>query len=229
LLEKARAEGPYDYTSHVLLYEQLGIAHAYLDRKQEALRAFDMLLALDPGHALSYTLSPKVTFLFEQARKGAAAHPAPTVDMSWPRGLKANEPVPIDVEVVADPKGFLHRGSLYHRRRGTALWAHEEFPLPGQGGYRRVELPPANPDATGPEVVQIYLAVTDAGGNQVLLVGDDERPREIALAYEQPQPWYRKWWVWALVGGAVAVGTGATVYFTLYEPPGTVDDVFQIR
>ncbi len=25
-------------------------------------------------------------------------------------------------------------------------------------------------------------------------------------------PWYKKWWVWAIVGGGV-VGTGLTVYF----------------
>src|SRR5688572_29310831 len=75
LLERAKTEGPYGYDDHAKLYEQLGIAYAYLDRSEDALAAFDMLLAIDPTRAISYTLSPKVTFLFEQARSKAGARP----------------------------------------------------------------------------------------------------------------------------------------------------------
>ena len=35
---------------------------------------------------------------------------------------------------------------------------------------------------------------------------------------EEPQKWYQKWWVWTLVGGAAALGTGAALYFTQAAP-----------
>src|SRR5262249_34771773 len=104
VLEKAKSEGPYSRAEYIRLFEQLGIAYAYLERGGDALAAFDTLLALDPGRAISYTLSPKVTFLFEQARSAAADRVPPTIDVRWPPGLSVSDPIPVDVEVVADPK-----------------------------------------------------------------------------------------------------------------------------
>ncbi|HET6347270.1 MAG TPA: PEGA domain-containing protein [Myxococcota bacterium] len=37
---------------------------------------------------------------------------------------------------------------------------------------------------------------------------------------EAPQRWYQKWWVWSVVGGVVAAGVGAGLYFT-QAPPAT--------
>lgn len=226
LLTRAKGEGPYNYKNHVRLYEQLGIAYAYLDRKEQALEAFDMLLALDPGHALSYTLSPKVTFLFEQARKAAQEHQPPMVDMSWPKDLKVIDPVPVDVEVIADPKGFLKWGNLQARRGGTIEYKTTRFKIPEKGKYHRIELPPIKPDATEAQALQIYLSIHDDRGNQVLLLGGADRPREILLKYVEPEPWYNRWWVWAIVGSVVAAGTGTAVYFLLHEPPDTVGGRF---
>src|SRR5688572_31819020 len=69
LLERAKSEGPYRYADHVRLYEQLGIALAYVGNHEEAIAAFDHMLAIDPSHALSYSLSPKATLPFERARQ----------------------------------------------------------------------------------------------------------------------------------------------------------------
>ncbi|MCG8418671.1 MAG: hypothetical protein MJE77_12095 [Proteobacteria bacterium] len=44
----------------------------------------------------------------------------------------------------------------------------------------------------------------------------------LALAYRRPVPWYRKWWVWATIGGVLAASTGAAVYALSQEPPNTV-------
>ena len=53
-----------------------------------------MLLALDPGHFLSYTLSPKATFVFEKVRNQTRV--APAIDVSWEHGGKVGDAVPID-------------------------------------------------------------------------------------------------------------------------------------
>src|SRR5207237_4499195 len=85
-LDAAEKSGPLDHDHHVMLWEQRGIAAAYVDDDATAKSAFDMMLALDPTHILSYTLSPKATFAFETVRK--AMKDAPAIDVNWPRGGK---------------------------------------------------------------------------------------------------------------------------------------------
>src|SRR5688572_17213214 len=99
VLEAAKKAGPYSRADYIRLFEQLGIGYAYLDRGDDALAAFDMLLAIDPGRAISYTLSPKVTFLYEQARSAPEKRLPPTIDVRWPVGLTLSSPIPIDLEV----------------------------------------------------------------------------------------------------------------------------------
>lgn len=228
LLEQARDAGPYAFADHVRLYEQLGIAYAYLEREGDALRAFETLLILDPGHLLSYTLSPRATFLFEKARTAAAARPRTAVDLSWPRTARTTEPLPVEIEVVADPGAVLATATLHMRARGDAGYRAVDVALPAVGGYRTVALPPLGVRAD--TAVELYLTAFDAAGNEVLLWAGPEQPRDVPLRYIAPTPWYRKWWVWAAVGSAVAIGTGTTVYVLTRDPPGTVGgDVELVR
>jgi hypothetical protein len=217
VLEQARAHGPHPHPVLVKIHEQIGIALAYLGRENEALEAFGMLLALEPDHLLSYTLSPKATFLFERARRAADAAAAPAIDVSWPRDLRVARPIPVEVEVLADPRRYLARAELHVRRKGEASFQVADVALAPAGKFARLSLPPIS--GTRPEVLQLWAAAYDRAGNQVLLWGDPERPREIALGWQPPVPWYRKWWVWALAGSGVAIATGATVYLVTRGPP----------
>ncbi len=226
-LESAEDEGPYLYEDYVLLYEQLGIAYIYLDRKQEALAAFDMLLSLDPSFAISYTLSPKVTFVFEQAREQARRRRPPAVHLSWPQDLAVDDSINLDVRIISDPKRFMKRGKLHTRLKGSDEYRTVEFDLPSLGTSTNLSLPPGAPAATSPKTLEVYLTVYDKKGNEVLRVGDAEQPRRIALTYQAPEPWYRKWWVWAAIGGVVAVGTGVTVGVTLQDQPDTVSGSYR--
>ena len=65
-LDADEKAAPLDYKTNVTLWEQRGIAAAYVDDEASATTAFDMLLALDPAHFLSYELSPKATLVFEK-------------------------------------------------------------------------------------------------------------------------------------------------------------------
>jgi hypothetical protein len=73
-----------------------------------------------------------------------------------------------------------------------------------------------------PDVLQLWATAADPAGNEVLVWASPERPREIPLRWDPPQAWYRRWWVWAVAGTAVAATTGAAVYFGTREPP---DDI----
>ncbi len=230
MLEAAKDKGPYGHFEHVRLYEQLGIAYAYLGRSEDAVGAFTTMLSLDPTRAISYTLSPKVTFLFEQARTEAADHAEASVDLSWPRGLDIEATVPVDVEVLEDPAGFLKRGSLYYRKKGETEFQSRSLLLPMAGSaIKRVELPAVAAGDKAPAVLQLYLVAKDLHDNEVLLFGSAKRPREVALSYTPAEVWYGQWWVWAIAGAVVAVSAGTGVFAATREPPATVEGTFRVQ
>jgi hypothetical protein len=224
-LDAAEHAGPLDHPHHVTLWEQRGIAAAYLDDEAGATAAFDMLLAIDPGHFLSYKTSPKATFVFEQVRARKDRVP-PELDVTWPRGGKVGEPVPLDVEVLADPKRFLHRATVFVRTHGEASWRATDLPLVGKG-EQRVLLPPVA--ASKPISLDVYAKAYDDRGNEVLLWADPSRPREIPLRYDPPAPWYKTWWGISAIGGAVAAVAGLTVYEVTLAPPDKVGGTVRVQ
>jgi hypothetical protein len=221
-LAAADGAGPLDHDTNVTLWEQRGIAAAYLDDDRGAGAAFDML-ALDPGHFLSYTLSPKATFVFERVRNAARARGVPALDLVWPHGQRVGDPLPIDLDVIADPKQFLRRATLFVRSRGDAAWRAADIELGGAPEHRaehRIVLPPV--EAGKPVSLELYLRAYDDRGNEVLTWADPARPREIPLRYDPPTPWYRRAWFYAVVGTAVAAAVGITVYEVTLAPPDKI-------
>ncbi len=228
-LEAARNEGPYAYDRHVELYEKLGIAYASVDRKADAVAAFEQLLALDPGHAIPYTLAPKVTFVFERLRRETSARQPATLQINWPLELHASQAVPITIEPVADPKRFLKRARLFFRRNKEPEYRAVDVNLPPVGESVRVVVPPATGPVTGPDDLLLYLVASDAAGSEVLRIGDASNPRRIAVKHEEPTPWYARWWFLTAAGVIVAAGTGAAVYLGTREPPDSVGGRMRVQ
>jgi tetratricopeptide (TPR) repeat protein len=216
LIERAKDEDrPFSHRDHLTLYEQLGIGYAYLGRAEEAKEAFLRALALEPRLAISYTLSPKVTFLFEQAREKAARIGAPAIDVSWPSEPSVIEAIPVEVEVLADPFQFLRQAVVFHRLAGEAQYRAEPVALPGPGQRARVLLPAAALDRSA--TLELFVVVRDEHDSEVLLWRSADRPLAIPLGYDPPAPWYTSWWVLALAG-AVAVGATTAAVVATYEP-----------
>jgi hypothetical protein len=223
-LDKVEAAGPLDHKTNVTLWEQRGIAAAYVDDEVSASTAFDMLLALDPGHFLSYELSPKATLVFEKTLKQSKLRGAPAIDVNWSRGQKVGEPIPIDIEVLADPKQFLSRATLFVRTRGEASWRAADLPLTKT---KQVLLPAIA--ATKNVSLDVYLRAYDQRGNEVLTWADASRPREIVLRYDPPTPWYRTWWgISSIVAGSGGIIAGI-VYAVTVAPPDKIDGSTTVR
>ncbi|HET9627549.1 MAG TPA: hypothetical protein VFP84_39605 [Kofleriaceae bacterium] len=218
-LAAADQGGPLDHAANVTLWEQRGIAAAYVNDEPGARAAFDMLLALDPGHFLSYTLSPKATFVFEKVRNEARPRGAPALDVDWPHGQRVGDPVPIDLDVVADPKQLFHRATLYVRTRGDAGWRAADLALTPAAAHHLV-LPAVV--AQKPVSLELFVRAYDARGNEVLTWADPARPREIPLRYDPPVPWYKRAWFYAAAGTVVAAAVGLTVYELTIAPPDKV-------
>jgi hypothetical protein len=215
-LDGAERGGPLDHDTNVTLWEQRGIAAAYVDDERTATAAFDMLLALDPSHFLSYTLSPKATFVFEKVRNETQRHGVPALDVNWPHGQRVGDPVPIDLEVVSDPKRFLRRATVFVRTRGEPSWRAADIPLSASPDHR-VLLPPI--DASRPVSLELYLRAYDDHGNEVLTWADPARPREIPLRYDPPPAWYERKDVLIPAGIVVLAAVAFGVYeFTLAPP-----------
>lgn len=219
-LDQVEASGPLDHDTNVRLWEQRGIAAAYTDDEATATTAFDMLLALDPAHFLSYELSPKATLVFEKSLEASKARGAPEIDVSWPRGGKVGDAIPVDVEVLADPKHFLDRATLFVRTRGEPTWRAADLRLAGPASDKRIVLPPLA--GTKPASLELYLRAYDRNGNEVLTWADPTKPREIALRYEPPTPWYRTWWGITAIGVGTAAVVGTIVYFAVVAPPDKI-------
>ncbi|HEY5921661.1 MAG TPA: hypothetical protein VIV11_08315 [Kofleriaceae bacterium] len=226
-LDKVEAAGPLDHKTNVTLWEQRGIAAAYVDDEASATKAFDMLLALDPAHFLSYELSPKATLVFEKTLKQTKQRGAPAVDVNWSRGQKVGEPIPIDIEVLADPKRFLARATLFVRTRGEPAWRAADLPLAKDTKDKRVLLPAIN--ATKNVSLELYLRAYDQRGNEVLTWADSAKPRELVLRYDPPPAWYRTWWgITAIVVGSGAI-IGGTVYAVTLAPPDKIGGSTTVR
>jgi tetratricopeptide (TPR) repeat protein len=211
LLERAKGEGPYVYSDYVRLYELLGIAYSYAERKSDALRAFEQVLALEPGHAVSYKLSPKATFLFEDARKQAAKHPSTGIDVQWPRDLDSGAAVPLDLSVIADPMGFLASAHVYWRVKGETDWQVETTELTN-GHSARLVLPPQDVEKGKDSELELRVIGLDPKGNEVLRWGTEDFPRELVERYRSPR------WPWVLAGvstfAAISVSVILAIVFT---------------
>lgn len=211
--------GPLDHETNVLLWEQKGIAAAFLSDEPNATSSFAMLLALDPNHFLSYTLAPQVTFVFEKVRTAMKKNGAPVLEINWPSGQKVGDPVPVEVQVVADPKQFLHRATVFVRERGAPDWRAADVKLDSKR-EARVLLPAIR--ATKPTSLELYVRAYDSKHNEVLAWADPVRPREIPLRYDPPPRWYENWRTYVIGGGILAVVTGIVVYAVTVAPPDEV-------
>ncbi len=79
---------------------------------------------------LSYRLSTKATFVFEDVRRRLERRAPPAIDVRWRGGQKVGDRIPLDLEVVADPKALLRRATLFVRERGEPAWRAADVDLP---------------------------------------------------------------------------------------------------
>ncbi len=226
-LDAAAKAGPLDHDANISLWEQRGIAASFAEDDAQARSAFEMLLALDPGHFLSYQLSTKATFRFEKVRNESKSVGAPALDVDWAFGQKVGAPVKIDISVLSDPKQFLTRATLFVRTRGEQAWRAADVPLTAARKDHHLVLPPVQ--ANKAVSLELYLKAYDDRGNEVLTWAQPTRPREIPLRYDPPRPWWQKWWVITIAGAVAVGGTAGIVYVVTREPPSTVDGGGTVR
>lgn len=226
-LDRAEAAGPLAYEAHVTLWEQRGIARAYLGQTDAARSAFTRLLAIAPGHALSYALSPKVTLLFEEVRQRARLQPALTLDVQRPEAPQVGAPTPLRLQRLADPLDLARGGTLYVRARGEPEYRALSFEPTLAPAYTTVTV--AAVDGAAPTTLELYAVLVDARGHEVSRWGAPDAPRTLALAYAPPTAWYEDWRLWAVAAAAAAVGAASVIAVGTRTPPRRVGGDFGLE
>jgi len=222
-------DGGLAYEDVLRLKESLGIALAYAGRKQEARQVFADLLAVAPGHALPYTISPKATFVFEAARTEMSRQRAAEFELELPPALPFDEPIEVGLTSRANPLELVRRLQLCHRVKGPrASYACVDVDSLVPDQQRRVVLPavPASAaaevdaEAEGePLLLQLALIGFDGQGNEVYRGPSRARPKEVMVGVEVPGPWYTSPWLWGAVGAVVlAAGVTTTIAVIMLQP-----------
>jgi len=215
-------------------YEYLGMSWLILGKKARARAAFEELLAIDPHYTLSDpSHSPKLREFFEEVRSAflpgyGKSEGEAELEHDAPTGASAGRPIEMRVIVIRGAP-LVRAVTLFARRQGMLQYA--STPLHGEGG--RWELSYAPPRDVSGYSLEYYVEARDEKGRVVARVASPERPIPLAVhgvpIVTAPQPWYKRWYVWAAVGAALAGGAVAGAVAGTAEkapkgtlPPGTV-------
>ena len=219
--------GGLSHEELVQLKESLGVALAYAGRKEEARQAFLELLAVAPGHVLPYTISPKATFVYQEARAEMARKRAAEIELALPPALPFDEQVELTLTCRANPLGLLQRLEVCQRvKHPAATFDCVEVQALKVDEARLVSLPavPASAasqvDTEGaPAILQLVVTGFDAHDNEVYRGPSRAHPKEVPMGVEVPGPWYTSPWLWGGVGAlVVAAAVTTTVAIILLQP-----------
>ncbi|MBN2493307.1 MAG: PEGA domain-containing protein [Deltaproteobacteria bacterium] len=98
--------------------------------------------------------------------------------------------------------------------------------------YGKVKIPPAGGVAVGkkdPKESGGVIVTKRCNSNSDCAVGEMCTEEGVCVPYTPPkEQWYEKWWVWAIVGGGVAVATtvGVVTWYVLQPKRGAIEFTF---
>ena len=206
-------------------YTYLAFVNVAYGETEAAAEAFEKALSINPELELSAP-APRIAAVFEQARRRFRAklraldHDPPRLTHLPLGDARYGSPVPVVVE-ASDVSG-VKRVVVNYRITGNRGFSSVKLETDGRGRFV----------ATIPTVavmrpgLEYYVEAWDSLGNGPGLKGSVDAPIKIevkggprASPAAGPPSWYKRWWVWAIASGVVAVagGIGVAVYLTREE------------
>jgi len=214
-LEGLLAQGdlPASRRKEALLY--LALCQASLGRDEAGRRRFLELLEIDPDFRLDENnTSPKILRLFDLARedfqnsiRGLDNLPPSLEERKIETPLRYHEPASLAVRALDDHR--VQVVQVFLRKKGESTY--DFYPMAErEHGWYEAEIPA---HATDGEGVEYYILAADAAGNATMK-GNAAFPLYLEVEPgPASKPWYKKWWVWAIIGAAA--GAGAALGVTL--------------
>lgn len=234
LLEQSLTQGPYSYEQVLSLYRALGIARAFAGDEEGARRAFRQMLAVDTTLILSYTISPKATFLFEKVRQEMVQVKAAQIEVETEPVVRLGQPIPVTLKTKADPFLLLANVELLYRVKGEAQYKRLRLKAPKKPVVVLLEPVPEDvllADAEGALGTILELAVVgyNQDGWEVYRGPTPTKPAQVAVGFDNTGPWYSQWWIWGLVGaGVAALTTAAVSTYILWPLPDDVPATYEV-
>jgi len=196
------------------------------DDKEGARWAFEKMLQVDPTFILSYTISPKATFLFERVRAEHRHLKGIELEVETEPVVPLDREIPVIVRTITDPVGHVKRLELLHRVKGTAEYQRVPIAFPPPGSRVDVTLPEVPAEEAGEvregkEGTFVELAVVgyDENGWEVYRGPTPQAPQQLAVGFGSRGPWYTQWWAYGLIASAVtAIATAVVIGVVFVEP-----------
>jgi hypothetical protein len=195
-----------------------GICLGSIGRYGEARRSFAKLLALDPSFRMDRDIAPRIRAPFEHLLR----HKPPRLDVHLlpPHWATSGEPVVFTAHVEADTLGMTRSVQVWFRHGDMGAYSSVRSELRGEG-ERRIQIPNALWEVRqGQRVISWYAVVQGENESQLKRFGDELHPLALEISERADSTgraevivgsaWYRRWWVWAIVG-VVAAGTATAV------------------
>lgn len=208
------------------LYELQGLTHAFLGAWRRARLPFRHVLMLDPEHTLPDTVAPRFhEFLAETKARFASA--------GWLAAENATPPPrPQDdlaffvLHITNDPLGLVSFVRFGYRREAAAQWNERELPSGPTTKIAIDDIP------KGGSVDYAWTLLNEHGG-QLAQIGTRVEPLRVSAAepvtaatqsgglhedLSAEPPLWKRWWLWAVVGGVILAGA-TTVAAVALAPP----------
>jgi tetratricopeptide (TPR) repeat protein len=201
-----------------------GSALIVLERKEEAIAAFEKMFALDPEYELPQSTSPRILEVFRPARAAwqvkveeklatelGESYGALKLAVAAPRSAKGGRPLVVTV-TLTDPGKIASQIVLGYRRHGQRFYS--TLTARAQPGVIELTIPGSFTASSEPYLIELYVRARHSSGGALRRQGEPEAPIGVQM---QPgkvptrAPIYKKWWFWTGVA-AVAVSSGLLIY-----------------
>jgi tetratricopeptide (TPR) repeat protein len=207
------------------IYRYMGSIYIIKGQKENATRAFELLIKVEPNYEMNPLLtSPKILDFFNKVKEQVRSREQVTLKHTPLQEVPAGERIELKAYVV-DSQNRLDKLLVYFRKRGDPEFSSVDMAIEGgaAGGAKTfIGFIPFLWSLTD-EVelfVDYYLAGVDKNGRWVANMGNPKQPltfRINLLEGKLPEgvrrtPLLKAWWFWTLVGvGAAGLATG--IYF----------------
>jgi hypothetical protein len=208
-----------------------GSALVVLNRRAEAVAAFEEIFALAPAYELPGETSPRVLAVFLPARTQwqvqqearlaselGSKLSALGADVQLPSRGKGGAPSTVLVR-LADEHRLVDRIILAYRRRGAR--SYSTMASLATSGDNKLVIPGSVTASDVPFVMDLYVQILHRSGLSLRRIGAADSP--LAIAYDAGQvssegSVLRKWWFWT--GAAVVLSAAAIIGLRATEDMG---------
>ncbi|MBI5482304.1 MAG: hypothetical protein HY906_25845, partial [Deltaproteobacteria bacterium] len=200
--------------------EKRALISGRLGQAEAATDAFRRVLALDPGFLLPEGTDKVTAAAFAGARRFWQGKRPLTIAHVPPGDVQKDQPARIAITIESDPLEMIAQFALSYRLAGQGAYSMTR--APARAGALEV---PATflKGVRGGTRIEYYVTALDQLESELAALGSPQEPFVFMVAPPHvdggggvrdtggpaASRWYRKWWVWTIVGAVAAGGAGA--------------------